>query len=382
MTGSGQILDALETMAQYGVLPADAVNFFDVGTREYLTFFENEIIEALIAHGGATCRFFEGAYGSGKTHLLHILGDFALKKGMVVASTDLSQAMGLDDWRLITLYILQNMQAVIDGELVRSLPEILAMYGQSGKAKLGSLRSAKLPHSGFQIAMIQAVNSDAASDLAWSKVKAFLLGHKVTATEFKRYGIQGIKNSLTQKNAEQVLKTVLGGLYHLGFTGTMLLFDENEKTLQYTGRTPSRKYLIAANLMRRLIDGCANGLLVGTVAVFAVLPGFLENCNMIYPALGQRIQLFRGPFKKPAWRSAVLPVHYVNTVREPEEFLNNAAERMVSLVRQYGGNASGLNNEMITYGRRLIELNVGTGYKRELMKALSVLAIKRINMGG
>lgn len=381
MIDSTLVIDALESMAQFGVLPANAVDLFDIGTREYLSFFEQEVIDSLISQGGATCRFFEGAYGSGKTHLLQILGNKGLKKGMVVTSTDLSQAMGLNDWRLITLYILQNMQAEIDGEVVRSLPEIVERYGQAGKANVARLRNAKLPHSGFQSAMAFAARRDSLSDSSWDRIMMFLLGNRVPVSELKKHGIQGIKNPLSQRNAEQVLRTILAGLYHLGFKGTMLLFDENERTLRYTGRNPARSNLIAANLIKRLIDGCTTGLLVGTITIFAVLPGFLENCNMVYPALGQRLHFFRGGLTKPAWRYTVLPVHYLNTVREPEDFLRNATELIVSLVEDCGGNTSGLLNEMFKHGKVIIESNVGTGYKRELMKALSALAANRINMG-
>lgn len=117
----------LKTIAGFGIAPPGTAHIFDAGTGGYLKYFEKEIIDELIAYEGATCRFFEGVYGSGKSHLLQLLKELAFRKGMVVASTDLSQALGLTDWKLITQHILENMEIRIDGEIIRSLPKILSV---------------------------------------------------------------------------------------------------------------------------------------------------------------------------------------------------------------------------------------------------------------
>src|SRR4051812_40870847 len=88
----------LEDLAQYGVPPAGAAPLIDIGTGDYLEFFGSEILDQLVASGGSTCRFFEGPYGSGKTHLLQLMEDQALKRQMAVVRLDLSQALSLEDW--------------------------------------------------------------------------------------------------------------------------------------------------------------------------------------------------------------------------------------------------------------------------------------------
>jgi hypothetical protein len=101
---------ALEQVAQYGVLGHTAAELLDVGTGPFLAYIEREVFGDLVAQGGATCRFFEGSYGSGKTHLLRLLGDRAAARGLAVVQTELSRDLGLEDWSLITRHILERVE--------------------------------------------------------------------------------------------------------------------------------------------------------------------------------------------------------------------------------------------------------------------------------
>jgi hypothetical protein len=368
--------NTLEVLAGYGLSQADTVEAFDVGTDKYLTYFEQELLENLVFNGGATCRFYEGAYGAGKTHLLQMLNRLALKKGMVVAHTDLTQATSLEDWRVITRYILENMEVNIAGVPYKSLPEILAAIGRYKEVDLNSIKKAALPHAGFFNAMVYATGKvSEINEEAWSKLRDFLLGNKVGVSELKKCGLAGVKNPLSNRNAELVLKTVLRGLYYLGLPGTMLLFDENEKTLVSNRSVPPKKIKMGANLIRRLIDGCTNGILTGTVVVFAVLPGFLENCAMVYPALGQRLQMDR-ELNKPAWRWPAMPVDLVNTTKDPDEFLVQAINRIEGIVKDCGGNTKTFRSRAFDLGQEILNRNAGSGYKRELLKALASQALR------
>ncbi len=249
------IRGALEQVAQHGVLGDADPRIVDAGTSDFLAYFEREILDDLIERGGATCRFFEGSYGAGKTHLLRLLSELALDRGMAMVQTDLSQDLGLDDWYPITKYILQNLEVRLDGEQVRGLPRILDGLREAGRADLAAFKDAQLPHAGFRNAMLRAVTEPAVSVL----LVRYLLGEKVGTGQLQLVGIAGVKDPLSRRNAELVLATVAGGLFRLGLPGTMLLFDENERTLVSGRANPSNKLRIAANLMRRLIDGCTEG---------------------------------------------------------------------------------------------------------------------------
>jgi len=155
---------------------------------------------------------------------------------------------------------------------------------------------------------------------AHDKLRRFLHGERVRVSDLRKLGITGVKHPLSQRNAEQVLSTALNSLSALGVPGTVLLFDETEKAFRSPRSTPSKKVRVSANLIRRLIDACSSGGLERVLVVFAVLPGFLNNCAEAYPALGQRLQMPRKAGDSAGWRSPVLPLAAVNSTASPEEF--------------------------------------------------------------
>lgn len=373
------ILSALEATAMSGEPPSRLASLLDVGTTDYLNYFKHEILNGLIAAGGATCRFYEGPYGSGKTHLLELIEETALNEGMIVVRTDLDSDLSLENWSAITKYILQNVEMQIRGQVVRSLPLILEIWGQTYRTGLDLLARTPLPHPGYKRAMLMALQRNDVSDRGWFLLRAFLQGEKITVSELKRVGITGIKSPLNQRNAEILLKTVIEGLNLIGIRGIVLLFDENEKTLQPKRNNPSRKQLATANLMRHLIDGCTIGVLPRTLVAFTLLPGFLETAVVYYPALGQRLAMIKkvpGTKRKGAWRWPLLPLEEINTAAEPEEFLEESIRKLCSLVDQCGGKNFNLANKMQIQSKHILDENAGTGYKRDLIKILCSLALQ------
>jgi len=160
----------------------------------------------------------------------------------------------------------------------------------------------------------------------------------------------------------------------------MLLFDETEQTLVSERTMVSAKLRKAANQLRRLIDGCTiDQRLVGTALVFAVLPGFIETCTRQYPALGQRLEMARGLDVVPAWRWPVLPIDAVTTAAEPDDFLRGAVTRFVQLVGHCGGDAGGLEAELMDAGNEELMEQAGSGYRRPLMKRLATISHRRLD---
>ncbi len=368
------VRDAIEQVAQYGTLGSSNAGLFDVGTNRFISFFDSEVLDDLILSGGSTCRFFEGGYGAGKTHLLHLLEELAIARGMAIARTELSHDLPLEDWYTTTKYLLQQITIISHGQEVRGLPSIIANLRETGQAKVESLRAASLPHAGFKRAMLIASQESGVS----LSLTRFLLGERVNNSQLQRDGYKGIRDPLVQRNAELVLETITGGLFHLGVQGTMLLFDETEKSFVSNRLIPSTKVRVAANLMRRLIDACSTGRLVGTVIGFAVLPGFLENCARVYPALGQRLEMARGEDIVPAWRWPVLPIEALSATKDRDDFLQLASRRIVELVNHCGGQGSSLEARLVSEGRSILVAQAGSGYRRVLMKRLASIAAEHL----
>lgn len=251
MMSKDSIMSSLQRISQYGIDDVEIADLIDVGNQDYMNYLENEVIENLIAKGGATCKFIEGAYGAGKTHLLNLIYKKALSKGMLVAFTTLDSAVSLTDWKLVVEYILENVEYRHEGITYKSLPEILTFAGERlvDDRQKEILNTAKLPSASFKNAILLALNKKNLNNEAWEVVKEYLVGRKVNVQTFKSVGINNIRASLSKSNAENILKTVLSSLHILGFKGVVLLFDENERTLSGFGERISRRNQLAANLM-------------------------------------------------------------------------------------------------------------------------------------
>ncbi len=373
------VRDVLEQIAQYGIVGGADARIVDVGSEDYVACFAREVLDGLLPYGGATCRFFEGSYGSGKTHLLRLLEATARQRGLAVVRTELTHDLGLEDWRPIAQHIFTSLEVTVGGTPARGLSEILVALHGDDYADADALRTARLPHAGFQAAMLRAVTAPAIP----SPLRRYLSGERVRIAELRQFGVTGVKDPLSARNAELALVTVLGGLSRLGLPGTLLLFDENESSF-FAPKAPTRKLRTAANIMRRLVDGCTTGSLTGTAAVFAVLPGFLSECARQYPALGQRLEM---PAQRggAAWRWPVLPVTAVTALAEPEDFLDAVRERLAALLARCGCDLAAVATatmQMEEAGVAVLAEHAGSGYRRPLMKRLATVALKTMEEHG
>lgn len=360
-----RLKDALWEIVTHGTPPRpEHIELIDVGSKVFLEFFEREIIECLVKQGGATCRFFEASYGGGKSHLLGLFNLLASKHQMVTVNIELSRALSLLEWKDIAEHVLLNLEWRVGGQAVRSLPDILS---QLTSTRSSTLKHFKFVHSGFANAMeLYANGRNQLNPEARDKLKRFLCGERVGAGELRRCGVKGVKNPLSKRNAESVLNTVLSALFAFGFRGTFLLFDEMDQTFNKISQTS--KAQVAANLMRRFIDACSNGVIRGAVAIFAVLPDFLPACVRVYPALGDRLVVYRDTFT-PGWRFPVLRLDDIAGYDKPETFMEELIRKIVSQVTEEKRDR--LSRELSLEGQDVLLRNPGPNFKRPLLKRIA-----------
>lgn len=360
----------LEHLCAHGTTAPGIAVRIDVGTGAYMRYLEEEILDGLVERGGATVRLYEGEYGGGKTHLLQLVEETAIARGSAVVRADLSAELHLSDWRGLMRHTLSEMQVVTEeGQLARGLPAVLASreWDPDLDARLKNLR---VPHAGFRDAMRWYAFSRP-SGQAGNTLRKFLLGDQVPISMLKTAGIKGVKGGVTARNAERVLQTVALTLNALGVPALVLLLDETENVLSKAGR----KAILAANILRRIVDGCTAGRLSHTFVGLAILPGTLEQAALHYPALGQRLQVQErvgGGFRRP-----VLEIARLNACDSPDDFLDEAIERIVELSSELGYASTQLQAEMRTAGERVLGA-YASGYRRPLMKELSLLALRGI----
>jgi hypothetical protein len=274
--------------------------------RSYLSYIEQEVLEGFVIPGGATCRFYESETELYAETLQPALTRLALGKKMVVTEIELSDELPLHDWKQITTYILVHMCAEINGVIVQSLPEILFALAECGQPTACLLQNAHVPHPGFRNAMLLACSSGEMPVEAKRILSNYLLGNKVTVRELREAGLHGVRSTLTHKNAERVLQTVISCLGLLQLPGSLIQFIEKKDHLSSKRQGSTERMRVAANLIRRLVDGCHKGVLNSTLIVMSVIPGFLEKAADAYPALGQRLQIVKGGVTRPAWRFPIV----------------------------------------------------------------------------
>lgn len=127
-----------------------------------------------------------------------------------------------------------------------------------------------------------------------------------------------------------------------------------------------------------LVDACTTDTLPGTFVAFTVLPDFLSNCALAYPALGQRLQVRRFSEFAPGWRSPVIPLSAVNEAPSPDDFGAHAVTRFEQMVRAHGSNPGGFASAARDSVRDVLQEHASDGYRRPLMKRLADLTLSHL----
>lgn len=377
-------------LASHGVATKEAAEIIDIGTDQFIDFFENEILNDYIEHGGTTCRFFEGQAGSGKTHILHLIESIALNKGYIVCYVELTNDLSFSEWDMITKNILEKMSIKVDGHIIKRFPDILAALERTKTINKDGLIGMQLEHPCFQNAIQKAIHRTTLDSESWNLIRSYLLGEKVLVSQFKSHKIRGVKKSLTKNNAEQVLNTTLNAIQGLGIKGTVIIFDETDRSWMLSSRkSVPRKVQVAANLIRRFIDGCSSGDIRGTVGIFAVLPNFIRDCSACYPALGSRLMMQHEHFQKIGWRWPLLDTNSVNSlfidvedpVMQRRIFLEEAKKKFKNLVEYCEGDFGSTDQKFTVAGNEELEKNSGENYKRAVIKTLAECSRGCIGIG-
>jgi len=212
----------------------------------------------------------------------------------------------------------------------------------------------------------------------------------VPVSNFKKCGLKRIKKSVTKNNAEQVLNTVLNAIHYLGLKGTVLIFDETDRSWTSQRRPVPRNVQIAANIIRRFIDSCSTGEIKGMIAIFAVLPNFIQNCMDCYPALGQRLESHRDSIDAISWRWPLLTTNEVNEILNKVEdplmqrqiFLEQASEKFYRITDYCGGDLTNLRSDLEQRAKQEMEQRAGEEYKRAIIKVLAEMSLMRIEKMG
>lgn len=370
-----EIVTALEIVAETGVPTVNAAKILDIGTDNYLRYFQREIVDGILRFG-STCCFFEGSYGSGKTHLLQLLRHLAETNNLLVAEVELSQNTDFSHWNTVTKLILEKLELKTETCTIKSIPKILDHLSDRMDLSKISLKKYQLPHIGFVNAMdIYLKKNKKLGPHSKEMLADYLLGQRIGAGVLRRHYIEGVKNPLSKRNAELVFKTVLSSFFYLGYP-VLILFDEIDQTFQNI-LTTSRKAQTAANLVRRLIDACSFSNLKGICMVFAVSPNFIPRCSEVYPALGERLTLSTQWLDSPSWRSPVTRLADLNAYQDHDDFAEKTVDKFMSLATEL--QIQGINRDVLNHLARRAKFNhAGLDFRRPLIRNLSSKLLEKL----
>jgi hypothetical protein len=302
----------------------------------------------------------------------------ALDNNMAVSRIVLSESLELEEWKLITKEFLKKIEVRFGGQTAKSLPDVIGLMARNGFIDFDILDKVKFPHNGFKKAMMYFAKGNL-NERAESSIKNYLLGERegLQLSQLKYHGIRGVKEPLSKRNAEGIFKTVVTFLWKAGLRGTLLLFDENEKTFNWTrGPNPPKSIVDAANLMRRTVDSVSNQGMQGVIFVYTVLPGFVERAYQAYQALGQRLTIPNDGYKQP-WRWPVISYASINKYSDRVDFLNAIAIHLNTLTGKCGVQTD-ITHELLDIGNEVLRRKAGDEYKRDLLKSLTRVCLGHI----
>jgi hypothetical protein len=343
--------DALEYLASYGVLPdCELALKISVGLEKVLELIERETFPFLRA-GGSELRFFEGAYGRGKTHLLKAIEAVARRNGFVTAYVECNCGKrpfaSLDETYRQVVAAVRSPRAASLGKA--SGPHNLILESFQGQPKTEALRRlARVREDpwltrdfrnliyayGKRLCDIQGPDP-IRTELA--KLIRANVAEPVRLTDIYRAekALPRPLGKLSRRNAGSWLRSLSSLPTALGYSGLIVLFDETEQNFPFSAY--SRTHF--ANL-RNLVDHVAAGDLRGCAIYYAVVDDFLDTARLYLDALAQRIERVRIdalPGSNANLRAVWCSVDEVTEPRPPsEEFYKGLRDRLLDLTAESG----------------------------------------------
>lgn len=255
----------LTAMGEAGQPPERGIRFVNVGNESYLKVLQEEYLELLLGQArGSSFKLVQGYFGAGKTHFLYCVRDLAWSQGFLTALVGLSATECPFDRRL-AVYRAIAQKLVLpptseDEEPVRGFPSVLRTLAEERTAEIGrdafidwvrhSYERASIDWHPFRRAVAGFLKAAARDEDDVAPLEAWLLGEPVPASEVRPFGVFEAPD---EQFGFAMLRSLLQSVVHLGQKGTVLLFDEMDRTLSL-GR--KRTQQLGDNL-RQLIDLCS-----------------------------------------------------------------------------------------------------------------------------
>jgi hypothetical protein len=329
-------------LGESGTPPEFGLDSFTVGLEPYLSVLENEYLDSILKMGMSTFKLVVGSYGGGKTHFLYCVRDLAWQCRYVVNYVPLSPIeCPFDRLDLVYKRIVQNLTCPPSSfeSLVnpadKGIEALLRVWYVDVSAKLGGKEErdeylkglSGIESTSFLLGTKSAfLAMDEGDEKGFSDITRWLSGEPIE--NLSRFGIT---ETLTQQTAFRFLRSLLQFTRLIGYSGTVLLFDEAERAVSIVGSKAEKR---ALDNLRQLIDECGNSRFPSSMVLYAIPDVYqlLDKRGDVYEALKQRLE---GIFSTTNPSGVRIDLEQIGM--EPTDFLRTVGERLGRLYkRAYG----------------------------------------------
>lgn len=289
-----------------GTVPERGVELLTVGRDGWIRSLRQDLED--VAAGDKQVRLINGRYGDGKTHMMAVLRELALKSGFAVSFVTIKADVPLSRWDLLYKAIVLSIESDTSrgaGGLAAALnptspdPLIAGTFREKTRTirSLTSLNSS-FAKAAYGYATGQGVSLvDPMDDML--NYRAWLEGNAVSADTRRPLGLQ---TNIDKSNAYQMFSSLVVLLRHVGYRGFLLLLDEVESTLDQRESVRAAAY----DNLRSLID--RRELPAGAFVVCSITPDMLsdeERGIQSYEALWQRLRPVGGAGRSVNYQSTI-----------------------------------------------------------------------------
>lgn len=337
----------LQRLGEGGQPPDFGITRMNVGNESYLRVLEHEYFKRHLRHG-ASFKLVQGYFGGGKTHFLYCVRDLAWRYGFATAVVELSPAeCPYDDSLKVYQAVVRRLslkperafgamgyglcdllRRVVDGRLGEGVDassasapgraEVEAWLRRDvGRANCES-HSYRQATVGFCLAYLRG------DEALESALEGWLRGEAVPASAVREAGVY---DGITKSNAFTMLRCLAQMVVALGLAGTVLLFDEVDRTLSVS----ARRSQIIGDSLRHVIDLCGRHELPNTLFAYAVPPEFMRNIVPEYPALYQRLKSPM-PLSVRSPQAVLIDLEVLDL--EPEALLFEIGRRLIDVFEE------------------------------------------------
>lgn len=244
-----RIASAVINSLKGGVVPRVGLPYIAVGRKNEIDALLGDV--EIISEGGASFRFIEGKYGSGKSFLLQMIRNYAMDKGFAVADADLSperrlqgnKGQGLSTYKelirnlsvkarpeggALTL-ILDRWISSVQSETAAGgiAPEDPAFDNEVEKKIFDIINSLNELVHGFDFARLLTMyyrSYKTGDDETKAKVVKWFRGEYSTKTEAKNY--LGVNIIINDDDWYEYIKIFAYFLRQSGYSGFIIMIDE------------------------------------------------------------------------------------------------------------------------------------------------------------